>query len=222
MNTQEREQLDQFLRQLIEFKLTEKNSEAENAINEAVSKQPDASYLLVQRCLLQDHALQAAQARIADLEQRLQQQNTAAANDNFLNSNPWAASPNKGGLIPGASDYRTPPASAADTANTPRIQQQFQAPGFASSFLGNVASTAAGVVAGSFLFQGLGNLFGHHSSPSLWSQQPEAEHPADQTVINNYYGDADRFAHNENGDDQFADNDYDDVLDDSDFDSDWV
>ena len=37
MNTQEREQLNQFLNKLVEVKLTEKDSEAENLIKEAIS-----------------------------------------------------------------------------------------------------------------------------------------------------------------------------------------
>ena len=223
MNTQEREQLNQFLHQLVEVKLTEKNGEAENIINDALSRQPDASYLLVQRCLLQDQALQAAQAQITSLQQQLQQKTTASANNGFLNNNPWATATNKGNGVPGAPDYRIPSSSAQDTANYSRTAPQYQTPGFGSSFLGNVATTAAGVVAGSFLFQGIGNLLGHHTSPSPWNQTSGEEHLAEQTVINNYYGDdTDQLAQNESIDDQFASNDYENLMDDSDFDSDWV
>ena len=58
-----------------------------------------------------------------------------------------------------------------------------------SSFLGNVATTAAGVVAGSFLFQGIESLMGHHSSG--WGNSAFGDHPqeymSEQTTINNYY-----------------------------------
>ncbi len=56
------------------------------------------------------------------------------------------------------------------------------------SFLGNVATTAAGVVAGGFLFQGLENLLGsgHHAGFSGWGDEP-VERVSEQTTINNYY-----------------------------------
>jgi hypothetical protein len=86
------------------------------------------------------------------------------------------------------------------TAQQPQLQPQPQPQtggagflgGAGSSFLGNVATTAAGVVAGSFLFQGIENMMGHHS-PSPWGQQ-SSNFPTDHvneenTTINNYYGD---------------------------------
>lgn len=222
MNTQEREQLNQFLNQLLGVKLTAKDDEAEHLIQEAIARQPDAAYLLVQRSLLQDQALRAAQEQIADLQQRLQQKETAASNRGFLDDNPWA--PTNNNSVPGASNYRMPAApSAPDNPAYARAMPQNQAQGFGSSFLGNVATTAAGVVAGSFLFQGIENLLGHHASPSPLSQHPTGEHLSEQTVINNYYGDSDQLAHHDdNHGAQLANFDDDNFLDDSDFDSDWV
>ena len=49
MNVQERDLLNQLLKQLAEVKLTEKDAEAETLIREVTSKQPDATYLLAQR-----------------------------------------------------------------------------------------------------------------------------------------------------------------------------
>ena len=64
MNTQERDLLTQLLKSLVEFKLPSKDPEAETLIREAVSRQPDATYLLVQRVLIMDHAMNNAKARI--------------------------------------------------------------------------------------------------------------------------------------------------------------
>ena len=53
--------------------------------------------------------------------------------------------------------------------------------------LGTVATTAAGVVAGSFLYHGIEKLMGHHSGAS----DANAATPtpvAENTVINNDYG----------------------------------
>ncbi|AMK75216.1 MULTISPECIES: DUF2076 domain-containing protein [Methylomonas] len=219
MNSQERNQLSQFLNQLSEVRLATKDAEAEALIGEAVAKQPDAAYLLVQRALLQDQALQAAKAQIAELQNQLQ--NIAVAQrSGFLGNDPWAQPANNSGAVPGAGNYQVPRGAP--------LQQQ--SPGFfgggagGSSFLGNVATTAAGVVAGSFLFQGIESLMGHHGSSGL-GQQAFGEHntPPEQTVINNYYGDdAIQQASNEDNQDGYSlsDADY-SVPDDSD-DSDWI
>jgi len=84
-----------------------------------------------------------------------------------------------------------------------------------------VATTAAGVVAGSFLYQGIENLMGHHSSG--FGQQSFGEPFAEKTVVNNYYGDdAGQIASNDTeSDDYLASDDTDSYQDDS-VDSDWT
>lgn len=218
MNTQETFQLNQFLQQLAEVKLAEKDSDAERLIKDAVARQPDAAYLLVQRCLLQNQALQSAQAQIADLQTQLQQRSAA---NGFLNGDPWSAAKPAAG-VPGADNYRVPN-QAANPAAQDFVRQAAPTPGagFGSSFLGNVASTAAGVVAGSFLFQGIENLLGHHQPASSWGQQASGGQQPEQTVINNYYGDNnEQLADNAEADDELAGDDGGDYFDDGD--SDWV
>jgi hypothetical protein len=59
-----------------------------------------------------------------------------------------------------------------------------------SGILGNVATTAAGVVAGSFLFQGIENLMGHHNQSGFSASNADAHAVppvAENTTINNYY-----------------------------------
>ena len=181
MNSQERDQLVQFLTQLNEVKTPAKDVDAENLIREAVARQPDAAYLLVQRALLLEQALNNAKAQINDLKNQVQHPQ-AGSRGGFLNNDPWAQPVANGGQVPGAGSYQ-PPRYAQQTP-------QASAFGGASSFLGNVATTAAGVVAGSFLFQGIENLMGHHASP--WGQHSSMDdQTADHTTINNYYGDSD-------------------------------
>lgn len=72
MNSQERDLLTQLLRQLGEVKLTTKDAEAETLIREATAHQPDAAYLLVQRALLLEHALNTTKAQNAELQSQLQ------------------------------------------------------------------------------------------------------------------------------------------------------
>ena len=182
MNNQEREQISRFLNQLGEIKLSaaDKDLEAEQLIQIATAKQPDAVYLLVQRALLLEQALQTAKGQITDLQNQLQSRQPTAMGG-FLDNDPWAQSATKSRQVPGVDRYAMP-------QNT---QQPPISPfgGGASNFLGNVATTAAGVVAGSFLFQGIENLMGHHASP--WEHQAaNLNEPASETTtINNFYGD---------------------------------
>ena len=60
-----------------------------------------------------------------------------------------------------------------------------------SSVMGTVATTAAGVVAGSFLFQGIQNLMGNHSPGGGFGNNAGSTPPApvtvNETTVNNYY-----------------------------------
>lgn len=197
MNAQERDQLNQLLNQLSEVKLAAKDEEAQTLINEAAARQPDAAYLLVQRTMLLEQALNSAKARIDELQNQLQK-NQAAQNNSFLSNDPWAQA-SKAALVPGANNYQIPREASQAPAAAPAFG------GGSSSFLGNVATTAAGVVAGSFLFQGIGSLLGHHSGG--FGQQGFGEHAPEQTVINNYYGDdAKQLADNSHNDNDQHDN----------------
>lgn len=217
MNPQERDQLTQFLKPLSEFKLTSKDPEAEALIAQTVARQPDAAYLLVQRAMLQDQALNAAKAQIAELQNQLQ---NAPQRGGFLQNDPWAQ-PAAGAGVPGAGSYQPSRAAA--------MPSQAGTFGGGSSFLGNIATTAAGVVAGSFLFQGIESLLGHHGGGlggSAWGgHNGGSELAPEQTVINNYYGDdAIQTAQADDSRNDFLvsnDSGYDaDAVDDSD--SDWI
>lgn len=213
MNSQEHGQLNQLLKQLREVKLTAKDAEAESLIREAAAHQPDATYLLVQRALLLEQALNNAKARIDELQNQLQNSQPGQSGG-FLSNDPWALPVVKTGPVPNTGSPQAP-------QYVPQPQTGASAFGGGSSFLGNVATTAAGVVAGSFLFQGIENLMGHHSSG--FGQQPSGEQFTEQTVINNNYGDDARQQANNDDDrnDYLASND-DDSFQDNNDDSDWA
>lgn len=218
MNSQERDQINHFLKLLIEFKLPQKDLEAENLIREAVAKQPDAAYLLVQRSLLLEQAVNNAQAKINALQEQLQERQAAPSTSSFLGNDPWAPVSNNSNAVPGASSYQAPVAqTVAGNSAFYRPALTNTGGGFGSSFLGNVATTAAGVVAGSFLLQGIENLVGHHGSG--FNQQPVGEQITDNTVVNNYYGDD--AGQQDSSSDYLANDDSNSFLDDND-DSDWV
>lgn len=188
MTLQERDQLTQFLKQLGDARVGEKSAEADKLIRETVAKQPDAAYLLVQRAMLVEQALNTAKAQIAQLQSQLQAQAPGTnRGGGFLGGgNPWAQSLDGGqGVgVPGAGNYQMPARGGAFNA-APAAPASG---GGVGSFLGSVATTAAGVVAGGFLFQGLENLLGNHHSPLSppWGGSP-AETVSEQTIINNYY-----------------------------------
>jgi len=172
MSPQDTQLLENFLNQLIEARGLPKDPEADAMIQKAVAYQPDAAYLLVQRALLQQQALDNAKAEIANLQRQLQGGQQSASR--FLDPNAWGNS---------AGQRQPPQAYDSQAASQGYPQQQYQQPyqqpslsSRASNFfrggmggggmggaLGSIASTAAGVAAGAFLFQGLGNLLGHHN-----------------------------------------------------------
>lgn len=165
MNTPEREQLSRFLQQLTQAQAMQKDGEADALIREACLRQPDAAYLLVQRAMLLDRAVQDSQAQIARLQEALDQlrnQARSAANGgSFIDANAWGNSPVR---------QSTPPARAAAYPAAGQATAAPAAPSaWGSGMLGNIATTAAGVVAGGFLFQGIGHLLGNHGANSASS-----------------------------------------------------
>jgi len=73
MNRRERDELLKFLQPLLRTRASDKDFAAETLILEQCARQPDALYLLVQRAMALEAALQAAQAQLA------QRQGTADA-----------------------------------------------------------------------------------------------------------------------------------------------
>jgi len=193
MNLQEREQLTLFLQQLTLAQAGHKDAEAEALIRDASARQPDAAYLLVQRAMQLEQALQQTQAQAGKLQSEIEQLRSGARSGFLDQGNAWgrpAAVP----FAPGAA-----PHTLVQTQAQPQAQTQLQAPqaaapaasSWGSGMLGNVATTAAGVVAGSFLFQGIGNLMGHHQTGAGFGAGASQPAPvAENTVINNYYGDS--------------------------------
>ena len=173
MTPDENRLLEAFLNQLKEIKGHPKDPEADERIKSVSVQQPDALYLLVQRALLQDQALKAAQQEIESLKSKLDTQSQASSTSGFLNRDPWGqAAPRQ--------TYTSPPTAAAASS----VAQT----GGMGSFLGQAATTAAGVAAGAFLFQGIENLMGHHhyGSPYQDMAYQDAMRP-DNVTINEYY-----------------------------------
>jgi hypothetical protein len=188
MNPQEMQVLETFLNQLTAAKASAKDPQAEHLVADAVARQPDASYLLVQRALLLDQALASAKAQISALQGQLQSAQ-AASSSNFLDSaNAWG---NSAAARPAAPPAMAAPASFPTQAQGPAIppaQPGFLSGGFGHT-VGTIAATAAGVAGGAFLFQGIENLMHHNSGSGFLGQPAMGSTPSETTIVNNYYGD---------------------------------
>ena len=80
MTPQERELITTFLEQMQQTRAGQKDPEAEALIAAAVASQPDAAYLLVQRAVGLDYALQAAKADLVKVQAELEQARAAGGN----------------------------------------------------------------------------------------------------------------------------------------------
>lgn len=186
MNSQERDALNSFLQQMCQAQAGQKDPEAEALIKSAIDKQPDAGYLLVQRSMQFDLLLQQAQLKMSEMQAELDRlkkptetsflggdihawgrgsSGTTASASSSSNSTP--------GMVPSASATGAPPvnqtlrASAATSpAAAPQAASAAAPSSWGSGLLGSVATTAAGVVAGSFLYHGIQNLMGNHAASS--------------------------------------------------------
>jgi uncharacterized protein len=175
MTPQERDLVTALFDRLATLENQPRDGDAERAIIEGLRRAPNATYALVQTALVQDEALRRADARIQELEARLGDE-PAAGPTGFLD-----------GMRDALLGRREPPRGSVPSVRPGQDQNQGQgpaavgagardeaalAPGAApwrqgpaapggSSFLGTAASTAAGVIGGSLLLDGIRSMMGH-------------------------------------------------------------
>jgi uncharacterized protein len=188
MTPQEQLLLDDFLQRLAAVNGVAKDAQADALIHQRLAGQPDALYLLVQRSLLQQHALDAAKAQIAQLQAQMGQPQGGAS---FLGG--------QGGQSPSQPAWNNVPPppmpqQAAPTWRDRLFGGSAPAPQSAApSFLQSAATTAAGVAGGMFLFDGIENLLGGHHGGGLFGGgfggQPEV---IENVTENNFFDDGNR------------------------------
>jgi hypothetical protein len=172
MNPQERQLVDELFDRLAKLESTPRDAEAAAAINQGLSRAPNAIYPLVQTVLVQDEALRRAAARIEELEARAGGQHQEQQGG-FLDSMRGAlfGQQQKGGSVPSVRPaeenrpvwntggaYQAAPAAPP----MPQADPRAQGGGFGGggSFLGTAAATAVGVIGGSMLMNSIGGLMG--------------------------------------------------------------
>jgi hypothetical protein len=157
----------------------QKDTEAESLIKEAIARQPDAAYLLVQRAMQLEQALQATQAQLQKVQAELDQ-SRPPSRGGFLNDPAWGSQP----AAPAAQNSIPPRQAAGAVATAPTSA-------WGGGMLGNIATTAAGVVAGSFLFQGINRMMNHgDTSWGSGNDHTAQPHQLTNDVASNDYSDS--------------------------------
>jgi uncharacterized protein len=146
MTPQERELILGVAQRLRGTPLTEKDNEAERLIQTDIGSQPDALYRLTQAVIVQEQGLRHAQERIHQLEADLQAAQQSRPSG-FLSSLFG------GGLAASSAGSSAPPL-------TPYAPSSAPGGSAAGSFLRSAAATAAGVVGGQLIYDGLRHMFG--------------------------------------------------------------
>jgi hypothetical protein len=150
-----------------------KDPEADAFIRENVAAQPSAPYLMTQTILVQEHALNNAQARIAELERQCAEAKQAqpSGGGSFLGNmaeklGPWGRrdQPAAPQYAPQAAPMPQPPQPVAPQPGyAPYASTAAMAPSAGGGFLRSALTTAAGVAGGALLFQGIEGLLGHNA-----------------------------------------------------------
>lgn len=194
MTPQESTMLEDLVRKVEETQLTEKDPDAEQLLQQALGRDPDAVYKLAQTVLVQNLALNQARAQLQQLQQQQAQPQPARA-ASFLGGllgrrDPVpAAPPQPQTQYQPVPDY--PPQYQAAPQYAPAPSYAAPAPSPAGSFLRSAATTAAGVAAGALAFEGIESLmhgFGHGGGGMGGGYGSGfGAPPVEETVINNYY-----------------------------------
>ena len=177
MTPQERQLVDELFDRLAALENTPRDPDAERAIAAGLGRAPHGVYALVQTAIVQDEALKRANARIAELEgqptgepprqggflDNMRDALFGGGRDDRRGSVPNAGqvpagAPVWGNAPPGPSAYGQP---AGPAYGQPAMGQPI---GSGGSFLGTAAASAAGVIGGAMLLNGIRSMFGGHSA----------------------------------------------------------
>lgn len=185
MNEQDRQAIDGLFAKLnqVEGQAGPRDAEAEGFIAQRIARQPAAPYLMAQTIVMQDYALQQAQARIQELEQQAQEAPLQAAPGGGLFGSSQQPAPRRGSVptMPRAgSPFGAGQAGAAPGTGMgvpPGSAAQGQSGAFGrpagGGFLAGAAQTAMGVAGGVLLGNAIAGMFSGSGEANA------AEAPAD-------------------------------------------
>ena len=211
MTPDERQMLADLFERLGASAQTPRDAQAEAFINDSVRAQPYAPYLLAQTVLVQSHALEGAQRRIAELEAQVRAGAQAPAQETsflgglgrslFGGASTPSAQPRAGAYD--ASSYSRsagappppPPAYAPPQqgyapqpqAYAPQPGPWGAAPSAGGGFLSSALTTAAGVAGGMVLANSLEHMIGGGRGGLFGGSGGFGGQAPVQETINNYY-----------------------------------
>jgi hypothetical protein len=199
MTPQENQLVEDLFDRLVTLETLPRDPAAERVIADGAQRAPHALYALVQTALVQDEALKRANARIEELKAQNggAQPQPDERQTSFLDSVREAFGgqsqqsaqqyAQQRGSVPSVRADAASQSSYQAQATTPNYGTQpsyapqmppagYGAPPFGAggSFLGTAASTAAGMIGGALLLDGIRSMFGHRfSSPSAFGTLPD-------------------------------------------------
>ncbi|MBS0240197.1 MAG: DUF2076 domain-containing protein [Proteobacteria bacterium] len=156
MNAEEKQLIEDLFARLRNFDGGDKDLEAQALIQDLVRRSPDAPYYLAQTVIVQQQAVERAEARIRELEAAARQQQQPGRGGSFLGGSSVPQSGSR--YAPQPPQYGPSEAVAPSQPNSPWASPA--RPGGGGGFLSSALSTAAGVAGGVFLADGIRSLFG--------------------------------------------------------------
>src|SRR4029077_7826103 len=177
MTPQEQALVDELFDRLASLENAPRDPEAERLIADGLRRAPHAVYALVQTALVQDEALKRANARIEELQAQFGGGEQEQQQGSFLDSMRDAVLGRREPRGSGPS-VRSPTTQISPMAPPPYGLEPGYPPqmptgaafGSGGSFLGSPASTAAGVIGGALLMDGIRSMFGHHAGSGATTQ----------------------------------------------------
>ncbi|HVI30028.1 DUF2076 domain-containing protein [Hansschlegelia sp.] len=159
MNAHERSLISGLFDRIRSAEAAYRDPEAEDFIAEQIRRQPHAPYAMAQTLIVQDQSLEAARARVEELERRLRDVEGAERPQ----ASPWGPRAGEAMGAPssfGSSDYGRRSYEPAQPYGA-QGAQGYEAPAArGGGFLSGALQTAAGVAGGALLFEGVRSLFG--------------------------------------------------------------
>jgi hypothetical protein len=180
MTPEEQKLVDALFDRLARLENAARDPDADRSIAAGLQRAPHAVYALVQTVLVQDEALKRANARIEELEAQLggeePPQRQQASFLDTMRDVMLGRPPQPTGVVPRVRPQSAPVSPPPGREPPIGYGPQSAAPGYppqppfppgpafgGGSFLGAAASTAAGVVGGSLLLDGIRSMFGRHA-----------------------------------------------------------
>ncbi len=173
MTPQERQLVDDLFDRLAQLENAPRDGDAERTIAEGLRRAPHAVYALVQTALVQDEALKRANARIQELEGGAPadaqprgfldtMRDSLFGREERHGSVPTVRPGGQGTSGVWGSGQGGPPPPPAGYGSYGGSYGSGPSPfGGGGSFLGTAAASAAGVIGGAMLLNGIRSMFGH-------------------------------------------------------------